>query len=88
MSPITSYTGMNLREALAEARRLGCSVAPVNGTGELDISHPAWPHHVRLNGRNKSAPRILGVRLRNLRRPGARQDARALARRLREGLDG
>jgi hypothetical protein len=73
MSRIESYTGMNLREALDDARRLGCLVEPVNGTGELDVSHPAWPHHVRLNGRKKSAPRILVVRLRRLVRPAARR---------------
>jgi hypothetical protein len=61
--------GMNLREALAEARRLGCTVAAINGTGELSVSHPAWRHHVKLNGRKKSAPRILTTRLLGLTRP-------------------
>jgi hypothetical protein len=63
--------GMNLREALAEARRLGCTVAAINGTGEFSVSHPSWRHHVKLNGRKKSAPRILTTRLLGLTRPQA-----------------
>jgi hypothetical protein len=63
------YTGVNLREALDDARRLGCTVSPIDRTGELSVSHPAWRHHIRLNGRKKSAPRILTVRLLGLMRP-------------------
>jgi hypothetical protein len=69
--------GMNLREALAEARRLGCTVEAINGTGELSVSHPAWRYHVKLNGRKKSALRILTTRLLGLTRPSGDQRLRS-----------
>lgn len=53
------HAGINLREALDEARRLGCSVEAVPRSGEIVVRHPAWARQLRLNGRKKSAPRQL-----------------------------
>jgi len=38
-----SFSGMNRRDALEWAQRLGCLVEPVRGTGELRVSHPDLP---------------------------------------------
>jgi hypothetical protein len=61
-----SHAGMNLREALIEARAKGCTVRWLDQTGEVMIVHPAWPRRVRCNGRKKSAPRDLTLLLSRL----------------------
>jgi hypothetical protein len=68
---VTIHAGLNLREALVEARRLGCTVEVVMRTGELVVAHPRWPRRERINGRRKSAPRRLTGLLMGLERaPG------------------
>jgi hypothetical protein len=62
------HSGLNLREALDAARRLGCSIAVVAGTGELTVSHPAWSRRVRFNRRRRDAPRSLTGLLMRLER--------------------
>ena len=60
-------TGMNMREALALARELGCSVEIARGTGEVLVRHPSRPTEVlRVNARRKDAPRNLTSFLRRL----------------------
>lgn len=56
----------NLREAIAEARRLGARVEPVSGAGEVRVSHPAWKNGrpVRLSSNRKDTPRCLLTLLR------------------------
>lgn len=61
----------NLREALALARRMGCSVDPVNRTGEVKITPPAGGPPVVCNGRRKDTPRVLIKALRRLEREGS-----------------
>jgi hypothetical protein len=46
---------MNLREAVAEFRRLGGTVEKVHGTGEIVFKHPLLPRRVRVNERRKDA---------------------------------
>jgi hypothetical protein len=53
-----TFSGQNLREVLAEARRLGCAVTP-NAAGEWAVSHPTWPRRVRVSGHRRDAPRSL-----------------------------
>jgi hypothetical protein len=65
---VTVHAGLNLREALVEARRLGCTVEVVMGTGELVVTHPRWPRRERINGRRKSVPRRLAGLLMGLER--------------------
>lgn len=50
--------GMNLRDAVYEARELGAVIEPVRRTGELRFTFPGLPA-VRVNARKKSAPRRL-----------------------------
>jgi len=57
-------SGMNLREAVAYAKGIGCTVVKLPGTGELMISHPTWDRRIRINGRRKDAPRALTTALR------------------------
>ena len=52
------YSGQNLREVLAEARRLGCTVV-YNPAGEWTVSHPTWPRRMRVSGHRRDAPRSL-----------------------------
>jgi len=68
----TLVSGMNLRDAIREARRLGCSVERISGTGEIRVFHPEFPKPIRLNSRRKDSPRDLTAKLRRLakrRRP-------------------
>jgi hypothetical protein len=59
------HAGMNLREALDDARRMGCEVSRVYRTGELLVTHPSWPRRVRVNSRRLDAPRhLIGLLLR------------------------
>lgn len=57
----------NLREALAEAKELGCDVVWIHGTGEVMVSHPKIERRVRLNGRRKDTARVLVVFLKRVR---------------------
>ena len=67
---MTIHAGLNLREALDAARRLGCSIERLTRTGELMVSHPGWPRRMRVNARKRSAPRSLTSLLMQLERPG------------------
>lgn len=59
--------GMNLRDALNLAQRLGCKVEHARRTGEVVVSHRDHPRHkVRLNSRRKCAPRALTSLLRKV----------------------
>jgi hypothetical protein len=62
------YSGMNLRSALEIARSLGCRIAPVNGTGEIRISHFCMLQAVTTNARRKDCERKLTCWLRELAR--------------------
>jgi hypothetical protein len=66
------HSGTNLREALDAARRAGCTIDVVARTGELTISHPAWPRRVRINRRRRDAPRSLTGLLMRLARDAER----------------
>jgi hypothetical protein len=62
MTPRTSVLvshGMNLKNGLAIARMMGCSVEPRRRTGEIRIVDPASRRRVLVNGRRKDAPRAL-----------------------------
>jgi hypothetical protein len=61
-------SGANLRDALAEARALGCVVKDVRRTGEKRVSHPSIAATVRINGRRKDTPRKLTCMLRRVKR--------------------
>jgi hypothetical protein len=88
MEMVDRYAGVNLRNALDDARRLGCTVEFVDGTGEIAVSHPAWHRRVRLNSRKKSAPRKLVGFLLSLTRPEAPPTAPAAAPMIRVQLLG
>ena len=65
----TSLAGCNLRVALAEARRLDCTINHRRGTGELHIRHPHRAGEViRISGHRKDAPRSLTSYLQQLAR--------------------
>lgn len=49
----------NLRESLAIARALSCTIEQIPATGEIRIKHPRVAHCVRVNGRRKDTPRCL-----------------------------
>jgi hypothetical protein len=49
----------DMRQTLAYARALGCTVQPVMGTGETEVRHPSQAKPLRVNGRRKDAPREL-----------------------------
>ncbi len=55
--PVTP--GMNLKNALQAARKLGCTVRTVRRSGEVRVSHASCHRRVNLNRRKKSAPRSL-----------------------------
>lgn len=62
MTPSTSVRishGMNLKDGLAIARTMGCSVEPRRRTGEIQVVDPASRRRVLVNGRRKDAPRAL-----------------------------
>jgi len=61
-------SGMSVRVALQVARRMGCSVFPIRGTGEIRVSHPHRQKSCRINGRRKDSPKHLIVFLRKLTR--------------------
>jgi hypothetical protein len=64
----------SLREALTEARDLGCTVSDVPHTGEVRVTHPRVVRSVRLNGRRKDCARVLVTFLKRVRT--AREDLR------------
>ena len=61
-----AHPGMSRRQAVRLARRLGCTVEAVRGTGELRLRHPAWSRALRFNRRRKDAPRPVALALRRL----------------------
>ena len=72
-------SAMNMKEALAKARRLWCRVTMVNRTGEWRVSHPDDPSQtVTCSNHRKDAPRHLLVLLKNVERDA--EDARFKAR--------
>ena len=50
-------TGMNRREYLRLAEKLGCWIVPIKATGELRIGHPAWERTIRVNNRRHHVPK-------------------------------
>jgi hypothetical protein len=73
--PEGSFSGMNRRDALQHGRANGCTIRPVNGTGEARITHPLLPTPITFNNRQKGTPRRLTSFLRRLhlqRNGGAR----------------
>jgi hypothetical protein len=52
-------SGINLLDCERIAKRLGCAVRLVNGTGEIRFAHPKIQKSVRVDGRRKDAPRAL-----------------------------
>jgi hypothetical protein len=62
--PCPFYYGMNRRPALKHARRLGCIVEHVSGTGDIRVKFPGEPRPETFDGHSrKDAPRILVCRL-------------------------
>ena len=51
------HHGMNLLDALREARSLGVRAEPVRRTGEVRFTHPLLPRPVTVNIRRKDASR-------------------------------
>lgn len=64
--PSAIHDGMNLRESLAHARRLGASVVHPRRTGEVRLQHPLMPKPVLANSRRKDSPRKVTAWLRRL----------------------
>jgi len=63
------YSGMNLRDALDAALRLGVPVEHLRGTGEVMVGIGA--DRVRVNRRRKDAPRsMLAIIRRYVRKAG------------------
>jgi len=52
-------SGVNLLDCQKIAKRLGCDIQTVTGTGEIRFSHPKIRKSVRVDGRRKDAPRAL-----------------------------
>ena len=52
-------SGMNLRDALQAAEKLGCYVRTVRRKGEVRISHPRMGKRINANRRKKNASRVL-----------------------------
>lgn len=80
--PSAIHDGMNLRESLAHAHRLGATVIKPRRTGEVRIQHPLMPKPVLANGRRKDSPRKVTAWLRRLEQlvggqPGAAGSAAA-----------
>jgi hypothetical protein len=61
-----SFSGMNRRNALEWAHRLGCQIESIRGTGECRVFHPDLPRPIRINGRRKDAGRALTKALQRL----------------------
>jgi hypothetical protein len=66
MKYANSIAGGNRLNAFRRARDMGCSITPINGTGEYRVSHPLLRLSVRVNGRRKDAPRHLIVYLKHV----------------------
>ena len=58
------YEGMSLRDALAVAREIGCTVSHPRRTGEVRIEKDG--KRLNVNNRKKDAPRVLVWMLRDL----------------------
>ncbi len=63
MKLLDNYTGLSLREALCECRRLGLPVAVRRRHGEVMVTLPTGVR-LTVNGRRRDAPRVLSVCLR------------------------
>jgi hypothetical protein len=61
-----SFSGINAKEALRLARKLGCHVKHVPGTGEKRIVHSDVLRSVKINGRRHDAGRELTTFLRRV----------------------
>ena len=60
------HSGMNLRDAIKEARELGFDIRPINRAGELLFRHVSLDRAIRINARRKDAGRQLTVALRRV----------------------
>jgi hypothetical protein len=62
------FTGMNTRDAIREAQRLGVSVAVFRRTGDLELSHPllAYVHRAPHPTRRKDGSRAMIAFLRKV----------------------
>jgi len=59
--------GMSLKDALNEARALGCTVEILNRTGEVAVIPPnKGEKRLRINNRRKDAPDVLLILLKRL----------------------
>jgi hypothetical protein len=63
---IQIHHGINLRDAINIARKLGCSAMPKHRTGEYTLRHSAVAGRIVFNGRRKDAPREVTQWLRRL----------------------
>lgn len=70
--------GMSLRQALAQARNLGCEVYWPRRTGEVVVRHRLLEHAVRVNARRHDASRELVGLLRALVMLGDATPARVI----------
>lgn len=60
--------GMSLKDALSEAKELGCTVEPIKRTGEVAVISPnKGEKRLRLNNRRKDAPDVLITLIKRLR---------------------
>lgn len=74
MTSKRAFTGMQLRDAIALALRLGCGVEHKRRTGEYKIHVPGQTRGpLLLSGRRRSAPRNLVSVLRRLEADVARR---------------
>lgn len=65
------HKNLRMRDAIKIAERLGCKVRDVNRTGEMLVTHSAWPRPIRLNKRRTDTTQQLVAWLRKL--PGAQE---------------
>jgi hypothetical protein len=63
---VKAHRAMNLDDAMTYARKLGCDVHNVDGTGEAVVVAPDREARVRFNVRKKDAPPQLVTLLRRL----------------------
>jgi hypothetical protein len=67
-----THSGIDLRKALAAARRLGCHLRAAHATDDLIVSHRNFPRPIRVSMGRKDCPRSLSTWLNRLtRRAGA-----------------
>ena len=60
------HSGVNQREALVHAQRLGATIEQPRRTGELRVRHPLMARSVLCNGRRRDASRALTGWIRQL----------------------